>query len=115
MDEFGEVFPQHMVNGIPSTRNLGRGNLKIFPNNLFVLNGIMWPKRRQPCPYWADCLYISNKVCQHADGARKDASKLDVKQHIGTSRAGQNTKIHALINDELEIVAYELTGGQVLK
>ena len=55
----------------------------------------------------------SNKAHQHAAGARKDAPESDVKQHIGTSRGGQNTKVHALVNDELEMVAFELTGGQV--
>ena len=55
----------------------------------------------------------SNKAHQHAAGARKDAPESDVKQHIGTSRGGQNTKVHALVNDELERVAFELTGGQV--
>ena len=55
----------------------------------------------------------SNKVHQHAAGARKDAAEADVKQHIGTSRGGPNTKIHALVNDDLELVAFEITGGQV--
>ncbi|WP_037362789.1 IS5 family transposase [Selenomonas ruminantium] len=55
----------------------------------------------------------SNKAHQHAAGARKDAPESDVKQHIGTSRGGQNPKVHALVNDELEMVAFELTGGQV--
>lgn len=55
----------------------------------------------------------SNKVHQHAAGARKDAPEADVKQHIGTSRGGSNTKIHALVNDEMDMVAFEITGGQV--
>ena len=55
----------------------------------------------------------SNKAHQHAAGARKDALESDVKQHIGTSSGGQNTKVHALVNDELEMVVFELTGGQV--
>ena len=55
----------------------------------------------------------SNKVHQHATGARKDAPESDVKHHLGTSYGGQNTKVHALVNDELEMVAFELTGGQV--
>lgn len=45
----------------------------------------------------------SNKAHQHAAGARKDAPESDVKQHIGTSSGGPDTKIHALVNDELEI------------
>ena len=55
----------------------------------------------------------SNKVHQHATGARKDAAEADSKQHIGTSRGGPNTKIHALVNDDLEMVAFDITGGQV--
>ena len=55
----------------------------------------------------------SNKVHQAAAGARKSAPEADVKQHIGTSRGGPNTKIHALVNDALEMVAFEITGGQV--
>lgn len=55
----------------------------------------------------------SNKVHQNAAGARKDAPEADKKQHIGTSRGGPNTKIHALVNDALEMVAFEITGGQV--
>lgn len=55
----------------------------------------------------------SNKVHQNAAGARKDAPEADRKQHIGTSRGGPNTKIHALVNDDLEMVAFEITGGQV--
>ncbi len=55
----------------------------------------------------------SNKVHQHAAGARKDAAEAEAKQHIGTSCGGPNTKVHALVNDELEMVAFEITGGQV--
>ena len=55
----------------------------------------------------------SNKVHQHAAGARKDAAEAENHQHIGTSRGGPNTKIHALANDDLELVAFEITGGQV--
>ena len=55
----------------------------------------------------------SAKVHQSAAGARKDAPEADVKQHIGTSRGGPNTKIHALVNEDLEMVAVEITGGQV--
>lgn len=55
----------------------------------------------------------SNKVHQNAAGARKDAPEADQKQHIGTSRGGPNTKIHVLVNDDLEMVAFEITGGQV--
>lgn len=55
----------------------------------------------------------SNKVHQHAAGARKDAAEAEEQQHIGTSRGGPNTKIHALVNDDLELVAFEITGGQV--
>ena len=55
----------------------------------------------------------SNKAHQHAAGARKDAPEADQKQHIGISRGGPNTKIHALVNDDLEMVAFEITGGQV--
>ena len=55
----------------------------------------------------------SNKVHQHAAGARKDAPEAEVKQHIGTSCGGPNTKVHALVNDELYMVAFEITGGQV--
>ena len=55
----------------------------------------------------------SNKVHQHAAGARKDAPEAEVKQHIGISRGDPNIKVHALVNDELEMVAFEITGGQV--
>ena len=55
----------------------------------------------------------SNKVHQHACGARKDAPGADTHQEIGISRGGPNTKIHALVTDEMQMVAFEITGGQV--
>lgn len=55
----------------------------------------------------------SNKVHQHAAGARKDVAEAEEKQHIGTSRGGPNTKIHALVSDDWELVAFEITGGHV--
>lgn len=70
------VSPQNMENGIPATRNSGYGISKYFPKDLFVLNGIMCPKRRWSCPYRTDLLcnfYIdstSNKAHQHAVGVR---------------------------------------------
>ena len=55
----------------------------------------------------------SNKVHQHAAGARKDAAEAEEHQHIGTSRGGPNTKIHALVSDDLELVTFEITAGHV--
>jgi len=37
-----------------------------------------------------------------------DALESEIKQHIGTSRGGSNTKVHALVIDE-----FNITGRQV--
>ena len=84
----GEVSPQHMENGIPSTRNSGRGKLKIFS-----LIGLCAPNADGLVLIEKVCYAISidstsNKAHQHVVRARKDASEVEVKQHIGTSRAG---------------------------
>lgn len=42
-----------------------------------------------------------------------DALESEIKQHIGTSRGGSNTKVHALVIDELEMLAFNITGRQV--
>ena len=55
----------------------------------------------------------SIKVHQHAAGARKDAADSDVNQHIGMSRGGKNTKIHALVNGDGYPLTFILTGGNI--
>ena len=49
------------------------------------------------------------KVHQHGFGARK----IYGNQAIGVSRGGKNTKIHALINEKMELLSFLLTGGEV--
>ena len=49
------------------------------------------------------------KVHQHALGARK----IYGNQDIGLSRGGKNTKIHALVNEKMELLSFILTGGEV--
>ena len=49
------------------------------------------------------------KVHQHASSARK----IYGNQAIGVSRGGKNTKIHALINEKMELLTFILTGGEV--
>ena len=49
------------------------------------------------------------KVHQHGFGARK----VHGNQAIGVSRGGKNTKIHALVNEKMELLSFILTGGEV--
>ena len=49
------------------------------------------------------------KVHQHAAGARK----IYGNQDIGTSRGGKTTKIHALVNENFQLLQVILSGGQV--
>ena len=49
------------------------------------------------------------KVHQHAAGARK----IFGNQDIGTSRGGKTTKIHALVNENFQLLQVILSGGQV--
>ena len=49
------------------------------------------------------------KVHQHGFGARK----IYGNQSIGVSRGGKNTKIHAIINEKMELLSFILTGGEV--
>ena len=48
------------------------------------------------------------KVHQHAAGARK----IFVNQDIGISRGGKTTKIHALVNENFQLLKIFLSGGQ---
>ena len=48
------------------------------------------------------------KVHQHAAGARK----IFGNQDIGTSRGGKTTKIHALVNENFQLLKIFLSGGQ---
>lgn len=49
------------------------------------------------------------KVHQHAAGARKILGK----QNIGVSRGGKTTKIHALVNENFQLITFELSGGNI--
>ena len=49
------------------------------------------------------------KVHQHATGARKEHGN----QAIGVSRGGKNTKIHALVTENFQLIGLLLSGGQV--
>ena len=49
------------------------------------------------------------KVHQHAAGARKKHGN----QAIGVSRGGKNTKIHALVTENFQLIGLLLTGGQI--
>ena len=49
------------------------------------------------------------KVHQHAAGARKVLGN----QEIGISRGGKTTKIHALVNENFQLLQIFLSGGQV--
>ncbi|MBR5913841.1 MAG: IS5 family transposase [Selenomonadaceae bacterium] len=49
------------------------------------------------------------KVHQHAAGARKILGN----QNIGVSRGGKTTKIHALVNEYFQLVALELSSGNL--
>ena len=49
------------------------------------------------------------KVHQHAAGARK----IFGNQDIGVSRGGKTTKIHALVNENFQLVGVSLSGGNV--
>ena len=49
------------------------------------------------------------KVHQHAAGARKILGN----QAIGVSRGGKNTKIHALVTENFQLIGLLLSGGQI--
>ncbi len=49
------------------------------------------------------------KVHQHAAGARKILGN----QAIGVSRGGKNTKIHALVTENFQLIGLLLTGGHI--
>ncbi len=49
------------------------------------------------------------KVHQHAAGARKILGNQD----IGISRGGKTTKIHALVNEDFQLLRVLLSGGQI--
>ena len=49
------------------------------------------------------------KVHQHAAGAKKILGNQD----IGTSRGGKTTKIHALVNENFQLISLLLSGGQI--
>lgn len=49
------------------------------------------------------------KVHQHAAGARKILGNQD----IGISRGGKTTKIHALVNENFQLISVLLTGGEI--
>ncbi|MBO4780739.1 MAG: IS5 family transposase [Selenomonadaceae bacterium] len=49
------------------------------------------------------------KVHRHAAGAHKILGN----QAIGVSRGGKNTKIHALVNENFQLIGLLLSGGQV--
>lgn len=49
------------------------------------------------------------KVHQHAAGALKKHGN----QAIGVSRGGKNTKIHALVTENFQLIGLLLTGGQI--
>ena len=49
------------------------------------------------------------KVHQHAFGARKILGN----QAIGVSRGGKNTKIHALVTENFQLIGLLLSGGQI--
>ena len=49
------------------------------------------------------------KVHQHATGARKKYGN----QAIGVSRGGKTTKIHALVNENFQLIGLLLTGGNI--
>ena len=55
----------------------------------------------------------SCKAHQHSAGASKSDPLSDVNQHIGLSRGGRNTKIHATVNDSGHLTNAMLTGGNV--
>lgn len=118
-DAVGEASQKRTENGIPSTRNSGHGNLEMYSRRSISALWDYAPKppmgssssSRFTIPFLSTAL--RTRVHQNAAGARKDAPEADKKQHIGTSRGGPNTKIHALGNDALEMVAFEITGGQV--
>ena len=63
----------------------------------------------------ADCYYLVEmdstfcKVHQHATGAKKILGNQD----IGTSRGGKTSKIHALVNENFQLISLLLSGGQV--
>ena len=55
---------------------------------------------------------IDSTICkahQHSAGARKILGK----QNIGVSRGGKTTKIHALVNENFQLVALELSSGNL--
>lgn len=52
-------------------------------------------------------------VHQDATGARKDAVGNENNQAIGKTAGGNTTKIHALVNEHMQIIAYVLTEGQI--
>lgn len=49
------------------------------------------------------------KVHQNAAGAKKTLGN----QNIGVSRGGKTTKIHALVNEHVQLIGIELTGGKI--
>ncbi|MBR2520341.1 MAG: transposase, partial [Selenomonadaceae bacterium] len=49
------------------------------------------------------------KVHQHATGARK----IFGNQAIGISRGGKNTKIHALVTENFQLIGLILSGGDI--
>ena len=49
------------------------------------------------------------KVHQHATGARKILGE----QAIGVSRGGKNTKIHALVTENFQLIGLLLSGGHI--
>ena len=49
------------------------------------------------------------KINQHAAGTRKVFGNQD----IGISRGGKTTKIHALVNENFQLLQVILSGGQV--
>ena len=55
----------------------------------------------------------SIRVHQHACGARKDAEGHEDNQAIGRSRGGNTTKIHAVVDDNMNFHTCFLTPGQV--
>ncbi|TYZ23376.1 transposase [Selenomonas ruminis] len=67
----------------------------IFPRIYFCLMGLCDPNADglvlvEQIYYAISIDSTSNKVHQHAAGARKDAPESEVKQHIGISRGGPN-------------------------
>ena len=52
-------------------------------------------------------------VHQDATGARKDAIGNENNQAIGKTAGGNTTKIHVLVNEHMQIMAFHLTEGQI--